>query len=173
MRHEQNAYNYLQAVVKHSLDVYAYQFDKYVCGEDHYRKTREEREGCHISHNGVADLSVSCENEYGQKVHRRGAELEGEGVPLVVPCCRYAVAAHGINKLLVELGYDHDAPSHKKHAAKRFIAAILEFPYHKSRNQNCERERNDVPRTEKRRFFHCCAKKIHCFFKEVHMPNLS
>ena len=139
-----------------------------VAGVYHNYKARKKGESYHISHYRVAEFAVLCENEYGQKIDGRGAELEGEYVPLIAPFSRYTVAVHRENYLLVHLEKDYYYPENKENSAERFIAAILEFPNHKSGECNCKRERNDMPRAEKRGPFHCCAENVYHFFKKIH-----
>ncbi len=168
VRHEEYAYNELKAVMHHRLNIDTDDIYENIAGVYHNRKTREEGKRCHISNNCVAEFTFLRENKYGQKVHRRGAELEGEGIPLVIPGCCYTVAAHREDRLLVHLEKNYNYPENEEYSAKRFIVAILEFPYHKSREQNSKRERNKMPRAEKLRLFHCCAQKMYYFFKTIH-----
>ena len=172
VRHEENAYYKLKAVMHHCLDIDADQLNINVAGVYHNGEPRKKRESSHIRYYGVANLAFFCKYEYGEQIHRRGAELEGEGVPLVIPRCRNAVAFHRENNLLVNLKKNDDDPENEQYPAERFVAAILEFPYHKSRKQNRESERNQVPCAEKHRSFHFRAEKIYYFFKNIHLHYL-
>ena len=81
----ENTQNDLRAVMHHGLYADAGGFRKYVTGISQNRKTGKKREGHHIRDARVTELFTLGECDYREYIKRRGAELEGEDIPRVVP----------------------------------------------------------------------------------------
>ena len=135
----------LRAVMHHSLNVDEIKPKEYVAGEDHNAGSGKNAEGCEEHYCRIAKLSFLCKGYDGENVERRGAELEGKEVPVVVPNkVSGCVHINAEKKLLSDLEDDYYYPNSGGKRSYRFVLCVFECRYNKNGEQNCQYCAGDV-----------------------------
>ena len=121
----ENTQNDLRAVMHHCLQADAGGFYKYVTGISQNRKTGKEREGHHIRDARVTELFTLGKRDYREYIKRRGAELEGEDIPRVVPMEHTVLYVKSVYELLVYLKCENHHPDDGGQYIYRSVGGIL------------------------------------------------
>ena len=84
MRRKEDTERELEAVMYHRLNIDENERRKYRRRQNHDDKTGKQRKCSNIRHNRAAEFAILHQEDKREGVHRRGAELERESVPLII-----------------------------------------------------------------------------------------
>lgn len=120
------AEEHLSAVVNHCLNVYEYLRCENVVWENVNTSACEEAEGGKENDGCIAEFAVFSKGNYWQHVKRRGAELEWEGVPSVIPNEFSIYDRESKEKLLDDFKHDYCNPEESCQASDGLFAGLFE-----------------------------------------------
>ena len=157
---EKYAHQDLRAVVNHGLNIDTHSLHEHVVRIAKYCQSRKKREGHHISHAAVAQLIVSCKGYDRQNVERRGAELEREDVPRVIPGESAIIELYAVYQLLIYFKQKYYYPNYAAYTSHRSVGAILKELTGDKGDDSRRDDARYVIRAEGGRLDHLRIKKI-------------
>ena len=154
------AENDLKTVMHHRLNVGEDSRAEHRGGQDHNDNTRKQREGRNVRHDRAAEFAVLHQENKGERIHRCGAELEGEPMPIIRPRECRAVIFHGSDQLLADLEKDHDDPSDENECAHGAVLCVAEEYDHTNRQRDRQQNGYNVPHAVKTGGFHLLRQTV-------------
>ena len=147
-----------RAVADHGLDIDADGFDKHVAGIHHHAQAGKHRIGGEVGTQGVVNLSLAEQTHQQTHVHRRGAELEGEGAPREGIGDAILVRKAEIDHL-VDLQHQHDDGGGEDDGGG-VLFAVFEAEAQQDARRNGENNKEQMEPTVSGRLLHTRVKKF-------------
>lgn len=144
---KEEAYRDLASVMHHRLDIYSDGVDKDRVGHCHYENSGDDTEGRKKGDAGVVYPFARDDRGNESDEHWRRAELEGEGIPLVVCRDRPVYHVKGEGDLLECLKSDADQGVDEKYPFDGLFIGILIESAKKKANERRNDDKADVKYT--------------------------
>lgn len=124
-------------MVNHCLNIDADERGENVAGVGEHNEPTEECECGDKTHQRISKLAGLQTADDWQDEKRSGAELEWEGVPLVIPGRHATAHVKAVNELFVHFKQEHYCPTDPDNDFERFFRAMF-LRQHHAQNTQCD-----------------------------------